>query len=200
MDFRPEQPMHGRYAVSHDFLSAKAGNECAAISKIINAFFGWEFNSAEMLVTGDEVYPIDYANACPDVAVTSLHYYFPWAMSSLVKWSTFCLASGRRGRPHIDTTEWFQVADNPDLSYGEKLGVYQSMADRYFERDKYWDFCATALPDIDQIVLDWVSSADFDNMLVETVVSTYPQHEHEMFLAHFRGLISLWVRDQQAAT
>jgi hypothetical protein len=55
----------------------------------------------------------------------------------------------------------------------------------------------SALPDIDALVFDWVSSADFDNLLVETVVSTYPQAEHEMFLAHFRGLISLWVKDQQ---
>ena len=57
--------------------------------------FGWEFNSCEMLVAGDDVYPIDYANACPDVAVTSLHYYFPWAIKALVRWSAYCLATGR---------------------------------------------------------------------------------------------------------
>ena len=97
MDFRPEQPMHQRYAVTHGFLSESAGHQTAAISRIVNAFFGWEFNSAEMLVTGDDVYPIDYANACPDVAVTSLHYYFPWAITALVRWSVFCLVTGRRG-------------------------------------------------------------------------------------------------------
>jgi hypothetical protein len=50
MDFRPDKPMHDRYAVSHDFLSPVAGERAVAISRIVNAFFGWEFNSAEMLV------------------------------------------------------------------------------------------------------------------------------------------------------
>ena len=44
------------------------------------------------------VFPIDYANACPDVAITSLHYYFPWAMKALVRWSVFCCATGRQAR------------------------------------------------------------------------------------------------------
>ena len=73
----PDQPMHHRYQVDHDFLSPKAGAEAVTIGRLVNAFFRWEFNSCETLVKGAEVYPIDYANACPDVAVTSLHYYFP---------------------------------------------------------------------------------------------------------------------------
>ena len=198
MDFRPDQPMHQRYAVSHDFLSPQAGHEAVAISRIVNAFFGWEFNSAEMLVAGDEVYPIDYANACPDVAVTSLHYYFPWAMRSLVRWTAFCAASGRASRLHVDPTPWFAVADDPALDYRAKLGRYQQLADAHFERERYEEFCAEALPDLDSQVLDWVSSPDFDRVLRETVQATYPAAEHERFLAHFRGLVSLWVTDETA--
>ena len=97
MTFRPDKPMHDRYAVSHEFLSASAGHETAAISRIVYAFFRWKFNSAEMLVAGDDVYPIDYANACPDVALTSLHYYFPWPSA---RWcagrSTACSPAGGR--------------------------------------------------------------------------------------------------------
>jgi hypothetical protein len=63
MRFRPEEPLHDRYSVSHDFLTPEVGGEVVAISRLINAFFRWEFNSCECLVRGDEVYPIDYANA-----------------------------------------------------------------------------------------------------------------------------------------
>ena len=47
-------------------------------------------------------------------------------------------------------------------------------------------------------MLDWVASADFDRLLVDTVRSTYPAHEHERFVAHFRGLVGQWVREQGA--
>jgi hypothetical protein len=46
-------------------------------------------------------------------------------------------------------------------------------------------------------VHDWITGPDFDRLLVETVTGTYPAHEQEMFLAHFRGLLGLWARDNQ---
>ncbi len=197
MHFRPDEPMHDRYAVDYDFLSPAAGQEAITIAQTVNAFFRWEFNSCEMLVQGDTVLPIDYANACPDVAVTSLHYYFPWAMRALVKWSAFCAATGRKANLHVDPAPWFAVADDPDLNYGAKLGHYQRLADEHFDTERYQEFCASALPDIDDIVLEWVSSAHFDQMLVDTVTSTYPENERERFLGHFRGLVGLWVSDER---
>jgi hypothetical protein len=127
MDFRPEKPMHDRYAVSHDFLSPKAGEQARAISRIVNAFFKWEFNSAEMLVKGDDVYPIDYANACPDVALTSLHYYFPWAIKALVKWSVYRLVTGRPG--HVDLQTSSATSPSPTTrrwTTDAKLAAYLS--------------------------------------------------------------------------
>jgi len=96
MRFDPDAPMHSRYRVEHDFLDPRIGDEVMTISRTVNAFFRWEFNSCEVLIKDGQVHPIDYANACPDVAVTSLHYYFPWAMSALVKWTVFCLVTDRR--------------------------------------------------------------------------------------------------------
>jgi hypothetical protein len=197
MDFRPGEPMHNRYAVTHDFLSEQAGWETETVSKVVNAFFGWEFNSAEMLVTGDEVYPIDYANACPDVAVTSLHYYFPWAMTALVRWSAYCLVTGRKASVDLQTRRYFDIADDPSLSYDDKMHRYRALADEHFEADRYWDWCDEHLAHLPEAVLTWVDSPRFDQLIVDTVKATYPSHEHEQFVAHFRGLVGLWVRDQR---
>ncbi len=196
MDFRPDQPMHRRYAVSHDFLSESAGHEAMAISRIVNAFFRWEFNSCEMLVSGDEVYPIDYANACPDVAVTSLHYYFPWAITALVRWSVYCLATGRQGRVDLATTRYFAIADDPSMTYEEKLEGYLALADEHFETAAYAEWCDTHLPHLEEQVHDWITSEEFDRLLRRTVQATYPAHEQDEFLAHFRGLLEMWAADR----
>jgi len=198
MKFQPDQPMHLRYAVDHNFLSPQVGAEVVTIGRLVNAFFRWEFNSCETLVRGSEVYPIDYANACPDVALTSLHYYFPWAMKALVKWCVFVLVTGRRPRLDLETDRYFAIADEPGMSYEEKLAAYRELADAYFETERYQDFCGRNLSRLDQIVLDWVASTDFDQLLVRTVQSVYPVHEHEKFIAHLRGLLNLWVRDESA--
>jgi hypothetical protein len=196
MRFQPDQPMHRRYSVEHSFLTPEVGSEVTTIGKLVNAFFRWEFNSCETLVKDGVVYPIDYANACPDVSLTSLHYYFPWAMKALVRWSIFSLMTNRRPRLDLDTAAYFEIADDPRLSYEEKLDAYRYLADGYFDTDRYLDFCATALPRFDEIVLDWVSSGDFDRLLVATVRSVYPAHEQDQFIGHLRGLVGLWVRDQ----
>lgn len=196
MRFQPEQPMHQRYAVDHEFLPAAAGEEVVTIGRLVNAFFGWEFNSCETLVSGADVCPIDYANACPDVALTSLHYYFPWAIRALLKWSVFALVTARRPRLDLSTAEYFAIADDATATYAGKLAAYRELADRYFDTDRYRDFCATSLARVDQIVLDWVAGPDFDRLLTDTVRSLYPPHEQEQFTAHLRGLTALWVSDE----
>ncbi|MDN5796996.1 MAG: hypothetical protein L0H79_14720 [Intrasporangium sp.] len=197
MDFRPDQPMHNRYAVSYDFLSPKAGQQAAAISRVVNAFFGWEFNSCEMLVKGDDVYPIDYANACPDIAINSLHYYFPWAIKALVRWSVYCVVTGRTARIDLETKHYFEIADRDDLTDDEKLDAYLAIADAYLDRTNYRAWCAKHLDHLDGAVLDWVQSDAFNKILRDTVQATYPEHERDQFMAHFGGLIALWVKDEK---
>ena len=197
MNFDPDQPMHARYSVSHDFLTPEVGAEVVSIGRIVNSFFRWEFNSCETLVSGTEVHPIDYANACPDVAITSLHYYFPWAMKALLRWSVFCTATGRTPMSHVDPAPWFTIADRTDLTYEEKLASYGELADDYFETERYRDFCASRLADLDEVAVEYFESPEFDQVLVETVTSTFPAHEHDQFISHYRGLLAAWCRDER---
>ena len=201
MDFRPDEPMHNRYAVSHDFLSPSAGHQAVAISRIVNAFFGWEFNSCEMLVAGDYVHPIDYANACPDVAVTSLHYYFPWAISALVKWSVFSLATGRRSKVDLHTERYFAIADDESLDYDAKLDGL-SRPGRRALRDREVPRMVCRAPGR----LRRCASATGSPAPTSTACSARPsrrptpQHEQEKFLSHFKGLTNLWLSDQTSGS
>jgi hypothetical protein len=198
LNFHPERPMHERYSVDHSFLDAHAGNEVVSILRTVNAFFRWELNSCETLIRGGDVYPIDYANATPDLALTSLHYYFPWAIRSLLKWVVFCCVTGRHQTVDLDTEEYFAIADRADLSYEEKLAGYRAIADRQLDVDRYREFCDRHLAHIDELSVAWVESQDFDRIIVETVRTTFPAHEHEQFIAHFRGLLAAWAHDQRA--
>src|SRR5207249_524400 len=160
-------------------------------SRLVNAFFRWEFNSSEAIVKDGVMYPIDYANASPDVALTSLHYYFPWAISALVRWSAFCLATGRRSRVvDQDSRRYFEIGDRADLTDREKLAEYRRLSDTYFQVEEYEDFCASSLPHLDELLLEYVESPELDDLLVRTVVATFPEHEHEHFVAHYRGILA----------
>jgi len=197
MHFNPDAPMHERYSVRHDFLTPELGREVVTISRLVNAFFRWEFNSCELIVKGGDAHPIDYANASPDVALTSLHYYFPWAIKALVKWCVFCCVKGRSMRINQNTRDYFAIGDREDLSYEEKLEVYRALADEYFEVAAYQEFCARHLAQFDEQALAYFGGDEFDRLLVATVRATFPAHEHEEMIARHRGLVGAWVNDQR---
>jgi hypothetical protein len=197
MRFDPEAPMHLRYQVDHEFLAPDLGWEVVTISRLVNTFFRWEFNSCESLVKGTEVHPIDYANASPDVALTSLHYYFPWAMEALVKWCMFCTATGRRMQIDQDQRVYFEIGDREDLGYDDKLREYRRLTDEYFQIAEYEDFCARSLPDAHDVVAEYFASKEFDDLLVQEVRAVFPAHEHEEMVARHRGLVGAWVADQR---
>ena len=198
MRFEPDRSMHDRYQVQHGFLEPEVGAEVTTIGKLVNAFFHWEFNSCETLVKDNEVYPIDYANAAPDVSITSLHYYFPWAMKTLVKWCIFCAATGRKMKVDQHIARYKAVADREDLDYKGRLAEYRRMADEHFDSARYHEFCQDHLSELDEVMVEFIESGEFDDILVSTVRSTFPAHEHDHFIAHYRGLLSAWAVDQRA--
>jgi hypothetical protein len=198
MWYDPERPLHDRYQVRHEFLDARLGNEILTIAQLVNAFFRWELNSCEVIVRGGDAHPIDYANASPDLALTSLHYYFPWAIRELFAWTAFCAVTRRRMRVFQDHGRYVEIGDDPALSYEQKLERYRALTDDYFQTDAYRAFREESLPHLDESMVELVESSPFDELVVTTVQSTFPAHEHEQFVEHYRGLVRAWARDQHA--
>lgn len=193
MHYDPDKPHHDRYQISHGFLSAEKGVEARRMVKLINSFFRWEFNSCECIVKDGTMWAIDFANACPDIAVNSLHYYYPWALGALVKWCLFCTATGRQAMINMEPHKFFSIADNTDLSYDQKLEAYEKVADEYFQTAQFEEFCAKQLPHLDEVVWEYFRSEEFDDLLVYCVRTIFKPHEHEQFIAHFRGIYKHWV-------
>ena len=200
MRYDPSRPLHDRYQVDHSFLSPALGQEVGTISRLVNSFFLWELNSCETIVKDGEARPIDYANAVPDLSLISLHYYFPWAIKTLVKWCAFCAVTGREMSIDARTADYFAVADDPTLSYGDKLGRYALLSDRYFDIERYLEFCEAHLGHIDEVTVELVESKEFDQMIVDTISSAFPAREHDQFIAHYRGLVDAWAREQSDAS
>jgi hypothetical protein len=90
---------------------------------------------------------------------------------------------------------YFEWGDRDDLSYEEKLARYRELADAYFQVADYREFCQRHLGHLDEVAYEWFTSREFDEVLVRTVRTTFPVHEHEHFVAHYRGLLDAWARD-----
>ena len=163
----------------------------------MNAFFRWEFNSCETIVKDGEGAPIDYANASPDVAIVApLLLPVGDAGARAHGHRSPSSPAGRCGSTSIPR-EYFAIGDRDDLSYDEKLRVYR-LADEYFETARYEEFVDEALGRLDELTVGYFESPAFDDLLVQTVRSTFPEHEHEHFVEHYRGLVGAWAGDQGA--
>jgi hypothetical protein len=197
---RYDPAAHGnyRYILERDFLSAALEQEVATISRLVNAFFRWEFNSCEVIVKDGRAYPIDYANASPDIALASLHYYFPWAIRSLVAWCVFCAVTGRRMRINQNTREYFEVGDDETLSYEEKLARYGALADTYFQADEFREFSAQALPQLDELVVEYVESREFDEVVVSSMRAEVETERQEEMIERSRSSVAAWAADAKA--
>jgi hypothetical protein len=168
------------------------------ISRLVNAFFRWEFNSCETIVKDGHAHPIDYANASPDIALVSLHYHFPWAIKSLLAWCAFCVATGRSMRLNQRTREYFQVGDDPELPYAEKLDRYEALADAYYQTDRFEDFRATALPHLDEATVEYVESAEFDDLVTRAIQLEVERERQDEMIERCRTLTAQWAADEHA--
>ncbi len=191
VSYDPGAALHDRYRVEEDFLSADDVALLSDMTLTINSFFGWDFNSCEALRQGNDWFPIDFANACPDSQVTSLHYHFPWLVMANVRWSLFCAASGRRMRPNLDWAPYFDIADS-DRSMREKISAYAAIAHQRFETERFEEFCAQHLSDLDEVALEFFTTDVARDAVRNKVEVLFPAHEIEEFTELFWQRIQQW--------
>ncbi|RMH21871.1 MAG: hypothetical protein D6696_04720 [Acidobacteria bacterium] len=190
--YDPSAPLHERYRVDFFFVDAEEHQLLRDMVLTINTFFGWDFNSCEALRAGGVFHPIDFANACPDSQVTSLHYHFPWLVRAMVRWAVFCAVTGRKMRQNVDWAPYYAIAARDDLPYRDKLRAYAEIADQRLETDRFREFCATHLSHLDEVVIDFFATAEAKDAVYQKVASLYPPHEVEEFTERFWGAIQFW--------
>ena len=149
-----------------------------------------------MLRAADVLHPIDFANACPDSQITSLHYHFPWLLKALLRWSLYCVATNRRVRLNHNWQPYFDIADM-DIDFDEKIERYDQLARAHFEVDQFEEFDQKYLGSLDEIALDFFGSDRFYQIVEEKVGSLYPKHEVHQFTDHFFGLVQFWRKTNQ---
>ena len=184
VNYDPGAPLHDRYQMDVDFLPPADETHLANLTLVINAFFGWDFNSCESLRVDGVWHPIDFANACPDSQVTSLHFHFPWLIKSNLRWSIFCAATNRRVKTNLNWQDYYDIADK-DISFEEKMDGYVRLAQDHFETDRFYEFCDKHLPHLDDVADEFFSSSVVRDAIRQKVVALYPEHEVEEFTELF---------------
>jgi hypothetical protein len=199
MKYDPSQPLHGRYLVDRDFITKEDEQLVIDTTLTINAFFGWDFNSCEMLSKDGVYYPIDFANPCPDSQVNSIHYHWPWYVLSNLKWAVFNAATNRKMRKSVDFEPFYKIAAK-DISYAEKLAGYAKLARERMSTTQFETFSNKHLRPLEEAAFAWFRSERCLEAIRMKVSNVFPEHEVDEFTAKFHALVMKSVDDLQAAS
>ena len=190
VNYDPSAPLHDRYTMEEDFVDAEQAQLIRDMTLVINAFFGWDFNSCEALLQDGVWYPIDFANPCPDSQVTSLHYHFPWLIKAKLQWSLFAAATQRSVVP-LHWGRYFKVARG-EGSLREKLDQYVKVAHHRLRTAEFEDFCAKHLSHLDEVVEQFFTTDIARDAIRQKVAALYPEHEVEYYSELFWDRIQRW--------
>jgi len=197
VNYDPDAPLHDRYQIDGALLATEDETTLSRMTMVINAFFGWDFNSCEALSCNGEWRPIDFANACPDSQVTSLHYHFPWLIKANLRWSIFCAATDRSMHANLNWRKYFDVADE-DRPFADKLEDYAALAMQHFEAERFEAFCNQHLAHLDEVAHEFFGSDVVLDAIRQKVEALYPEHEIDQFTELFWERIQTWRRESLA--
>ena len=196
VDYDPSAPHHLRYQpeldlVAAGIISAEDARIIRDTTLTINTFFGWDFNSCELIKKDGVWHPFDFANPCPDSQVTSLHIHFPWIVLGKIRWALFCAATRRRMRKTLDWDPYYEVAER-DVPYADKLTAYAGIAHERLDTEAFEAFCDEHLADLDTVAKEFFGSARAKDAVRMKVQALFPEHEWDEFTEHFWTQIQQW--------
>lgn len=194
VSYDPSAPLHARYEMKLDFVNDDERSLLEDMAMTINSFFGWDFNSCESLHRDGVWHPIDFANACPDSQVTSLHYFFPWVVMANVRWSTFCAATQKKMRMSLDWEPYWEIM-RQDLPYRDRLRAYAAIGHERMETDRFREFCDQHLGHLEAQTHEFFGSDLAKETIRLKVKALFPEHEVESFTEHFWDRIQRWRND-----
>jgi hypothetical protein len=188
MQYDPTQPLHGRYLDAKGFCSKDDEQVMADTCLLINAFFGWDFNSCEALRRDGVFHPIDFANPCPDSQVNSIHFHWPWYVLANLRWALFAAATRRVMRKTLDFEPFYAVA-RQELPYRDKLKRYAAIARERLAADQFAEFCDKQLRPVKEQTVAWLGGDSCRTAIRRKVAHIYPAHEVEEFSERFWQLV-----------
>lgn len=189
MVFCPEKPLHQHYSPEKCHPEKDIYERIRGYALFINAYHRWTYNSFEAAVKDGCIYPIDFANACPDSHFTSLHVHFPWLICALIKWFAFCAVTAKDMRIDMEQNRYLDVLNDPSIPAIDKYNHAMKLSEEYFDIGTFEEFCSENFADINDRMIDFYDHHFDDIIRIGIEMSDFPKEEHEKFYHEYKGMM-----------
>lgn len=181
MRYRPAAPLHDRYDEARPVVDSEPMGRLRNYALFVNAYHRWTYNSFEAFLKGGSVHPIDYANACPDSTLLSLHVHFPWLLGALLRWLAFCVVLEVDLRADLEQRRYLGVLDDPGVPPLQKYEFCAERSREYFQIDRFRAFCDAALPHLDDAIIRFYDES-IDRLIARAIDDGgFPAHQRRTF-------------------
>ena len=187
MEYRPAEPFHLRYGEQLPVIEAATAGRLRDYVLFVDSYHRWNHNSFEALTRDGRIYPIDYANACPDSSLTSLHVHFPWLICAMVRWCTFVVAADVDLRADLEQKRYSAILNSPTLCPEQRYEACAELSRDYFRAEEFAEYCDRNMSELPDAMICFYDERG--GGLVERLIqdSDFPPSEHERFIGEYRA-------------